>query len=113
MLKELRRQTNLFANRSGRIAVHLDIEPFSLFNGTCRCLALIRSAAFAWHAVLAFALAAAFAYVALVIFLEFYESERPHSEIEDRTEIRRVINRCALGGSFVAGVISLGLFLSR
>ena len=65
------------------------------------------------YAFMAFGLAAFFGYFGLIIFLEFYESQRPGSRAEDRRDIRKLINRCSLWGALVIGIISLGLYLSR
>ena len=65
-----------------------------------------------WKASMMFFLGAFFGYVGLLVFLEFYESQRPGPRAENRRDIQKLINRCALCGAFVTGVISLGLYLS-
>jgi hypothetical protein len=68
---------------------------------------------FAIQALLAFGLGAFFGYFALLVFLEYYESQRPGKRPEDRREVRKTINRCALHGAFVIGLISLAFYLNR
>jgi hypothetical protein len=68
---------------------------------------------FFFYAFLAFGLGAFFGYFGLIVFLEFYESQRPGSRTEDRRDIRKLISRSSLWGAFVIGLISLGLYLSR
>lgn len=63
--------------------------------------------------LLAFVLGAFFGYFGLVVFLEFYESQQPDSRREDRRAVRKIINRSALVGAFVIGVISLAFYLNR
>jgi hypothetical protein len=45
------------------------------------------------YAFLAFGLAAFFGYFALIVFLEFYESQRLGSRTEDRRDIQKLIGR--------------------
>jgi hypothetical protein len=68
---------------------------------------------FLFYAFVAFGSAAFFGYFGLIVFLEFYESQRPSSGTGDRRDIRKLISRCSLWGALVIGLISLGLYLSR
>jgi Sec-independent protein secretion pathway component TatC len=68
---------------------------------------------FLLYALIAFALGAFFGYFGLIVLLEYYESQRPGPHAEDRRSIHKTINRCALWGGFVIGLISLGLYLSH
>ncbi|PYK77024.1 MAG: hypothetical protein DME38_14905 [Verrucomicrobia bacterium] len=70
-------------------------------------------AMFLFYAFVAFGSAAFFGYFGLIVFLEFYESQRPSSGTGDRRDIRKLISRCSLWGAFVIGLISLGLYPSR
>lgn len=63
--------------------------------------------------LLSFGAGAFFGYFGLLVFLELYESQRPRPDSEDRRGIQKMINRCALLGAFVIGLISLALYLSR
>jgi hypothetical protein len=62
--------------------------------------------------LMVFGLGAFFGYFGLLVFLEFYESQRPGPKAENRRDIQKLINRCAIWGAFVIGLVSLGLYLS-
>jgi hypothetical protein len=53
-------------------------------------------AMFFFYAFSAFGLAAFFGYFGLIVFLEFYESQRPGPRTEDRRDIKKLISRCSL-----------------
>ena len=63
-------------------------------------------------ALASFGLGAFFGYFGLLVFLEFYESQRPIPRSENRRD-RKLMNRCALWGAFIVGLISISLYLSR
>jgi hypothetical protein len=63
-------------------------------------------------AIASFGLGAFFGYFGLLVFLEFYESQRPIPRSENRRD-RKLMNRCALWGAFIVGLISISLYLSR
>ena len=63
-------------------------------------------------AMTAFALGAFFGYFGLLVFLEFYETQRPKGETEVRRAFWKVMNRCALWGAFVVGLIALASYLN-
>jgi len=63
-------------------------------------------------ALASFSLGAFFGYFGLLVFLEFYESQRATPRTENRRD-RRLMNRCALWGAFIVGLISISLYLSR